>query len=55
MPCSTAQPDHKEGSWARFAAETADSFFAGGYAEAVQARFVDEFEALLPDLPPWGQ
>ena len=46
-------PGHEEASWARFAAETADSFFAGSYDAAAQARLVDEFEALLPDLPPW--
>ncbi len=48
-------PGHEEASWERFASETVDSFLAGTYTETVQARFVDEFEALLPDLPPWGQ
>jgi len=46
-------PGYEEASWASFAAETADSFFTGSYDAATQARLVDEFEALLPDLPPW--
>jgi phosphoglycolate phosphatase-like HAD superfamily hydrolase len=46
-------PGQEEASWARFAAETADDFFAGSYDAAAQTRLVDEFEALLPDLPPW--
>jgi len=46
-------PGHEEASWVRFAAEVADDFFAGRYDAAAQAGFVDEFEALLPELPPW--
>jgi phosphoglycolate phosphatase-like HAD superfamily hydrolase len=46
-------PGHEEASWARFASETADSFFAGSYTEAAKAAYIEEFEALLPEIPPW--
>jgi len=46
-------PGHEEASWARFASETAEGFFAGSYTEAAKAAYIEEFEALLPDLPPW--
>ena len=46
-------PGYEEASWARFAAGIADSFFAGKYTEAAQEAFIEEFEALLPETPPW--
>jgi phosphoglycolate phosphatase-like HAD superfamily hydrolase len=46
-------PGHEEASWARFASETADSFFAGSYTDAAKAAYIKEFEALLPETPPW--
>ncbi len=46
-------PGREEASWARFAAAVADSFFAGGITAAEKAAYIEEFETLLPETPPW--
>ncbi len=46
-------PGREEESWERLCSEALDRFFAGTYAGAYQAVRVAEFEALLPEEPPW--
>jgi phosphoglycolate phosphatase-like HAD superfamily hydrolase len=46
-------PGQEEGSWERFYQEAFDKFIAGDYAGAYEDQVVAEFEALLPDEPPW--
>jgi phosphoglycolate phosphatase-like HAD superfamily hydrolase len=46
-------PGHEEASWERFHHEAFDKFIAGEYAGEYEDKVVGEFEALLPDLPPW--
>jgi len=46
-------PGHEAASWARLRDEAFARFTAGTYAGAYQDALVAEFEALLPDTPPW--
>ena len=46
-------PGHEEVSWERFYKEAFDKFIAGDYDGAYEDQVVAEFEALLPDKPPW--
>jgi len=46
-------PGHEEGSWKRFYEEGVHRFLAGEYAGTYEAELIAEFEALLPDVPPW--
>ena len=46
-------PGHEADSWRRFHDEALGRFLAGTYAGAYQDALVAEFEALLPDTPPW--
>jgi phosphoglycolate phosphatase-like HAD superfamily hydrolase len=46
-------PGHEEASWQRFYEEAAAKFLAGEYAGAYEAALIAEFEAILPDTPPW--
>jgi phosphoglycolate phosphatase-like HAD superfamily hydrolase len=46
-------PGFEEESWKRFYEEAVHAFLAGEYAGAYEARLIAEFEALLPDVPPW--
>ena len=46
-------PGHEEASWKRFNEEAVHRFLAGEYAGEYEATLIDEFEALLPDVPPW--
>lgn len=46
-------PGHEAASWQRFHDEAFDRFLAGTYAGAYEASLIEEFEALLPDVPPW--
>ena len=46
-------PGHEEESWERLFGEALDLFFRGGYAGEYQAARVADFEALLPEQPPW--
>jgi phosphoglycolate phosphatase-like HAD superfamily hydrolase len=46
-------PGHEEASWKRFYDEALHRFLAGQYAGAYEAALINEFEALLPDVPPW--
>jgi phosphoglycolate phosphatase-like HAD superfamily hydrolase len=46
-------PGHEEASWRRFHDEALDRFLSGQYAGEYEAGLIAEFEALLPDTPPW--
>jgi len=46
-------PGHEEKSWQRFFEEGADRFFAGTFAGAYQRELMLEFDAALPESPPW--
>ncbi|MFC1614395.1 HAD family hydrolase [Gemmatimonadota bacterium] len=46
-------PGHEEQSWQRMAEEAFERFTAGTYAGKYEAELIEEFEALLPDTPPW--
>jgi phosphoglycolate phosphatase-like HAD superfamily hydrolase len=46
-------PGHEEAAWQRFSEEAVHRFVAGEYAGAYEAALIAEFEALLPEEPPW--
>jgi len=46
-------PGQEAASWKRFASEACERFFAGTYAGDYERERIAEFEALLPDTPPW--
>ena len=46
-------PGDEEASWERFYRVAFDKFIAGEYAGEYEDQVVAEFEALLPDEPPW--
>ncbi len=46
-------PHHEEQSWQRLLEEGLARFFAGRFAGEFENRMCREFEASLPDAPPW--
>lgn len=46
-------PGHEKESWERFYNEAYDKFLAGEYAGEYAQKLINEFEALLPETPPW--
>ncbi|MFQ5806056.1 MAG: HAD family hydrolase [Phycisphaerae bacterium] len=46
-------PGDEERSWQRFFEEGLDRFLTGKYAESYEQALIGEFEAHLPDKPPW--
>ena len=48
-------PGHEERSWQRFHDDAVHRFLAGEFAGAFAASLIAEFEALLPDRPPWDR
>ena len=46
-------PGHEEESWERFCREGIQRFLNGTYAGGYETDLIREFEALLPDTPPW--
>ncbi len=46
-------PGREEASWQRFHEEGLHKFLEGEYAGAYEAALIAEFEAMLPDVPPW--
>ena len=46
-------PGKEEASWVRFHDEALDKFIAGEYAGDYEAALIEEFDACLPDSPPW--
>jgi len=47
------KPGFEDESWERFFKEALDRFFDGKYAGAYEAELIREFDALLPETPPW--
>jgi phosphoglycolate phosphatase-like HAD superfamily hydrolase len=46
-------PGAEEASWKRFLEEAYDVFLAGEFKGPYQEQLIAEFEALLPETPPW--
>lgn len=46
-------PGHEEASWERLYKEGYDRFLKGTFAGAYEEGLIREFNALLPDTPPW--
>ena len=46
-------PGYEEESWERLVAMGMDKFFNNDYAGAYETELIEEFEALLPESPPW--
>jgi phosphoglycolate phosphatase-like HAD superfamily hydrolase len=46
-------PGAEDASWARLLEEGMDRFFNGAFAGEYQDKLVNEFEAMLPETPPW--
>jgi len=46
-------PGREEDSWQLFHDEAMQRFLSGDYAGGYEAKLVAEFEAILPDTPPW--
>ncbi|MDY6875574.1 MAG: HAD hydrolase-like protein [Chloroflexota bacterium] len=46
-------PGHEEPSWQRFYEDAVPKFLAGEYAGEYETSLIAEFEALLPEVPPW--
>jgi len=47
------KPGQEDESWERFFNEALDRFFEGTYGGEYEAELIREFEALLPETPPW--
>ena len=47
-------PGHEEESWARFLGEGVERFFAGDFDDAYENDLINEFQRLLPSVPPWA-
>ncbi len=48
-------PGGEEESWARLKDEAMDRFFDGRFAGEYQRRLREEFDAVLPEVPPWSE
>jgi len=46
-------PGAEDASWQLFYERAMGKFLAGSYAGGYEAKLIAEFEALLPDTPPW--
>ncbi len=46
-------PGDEEASWQRFYEEAVHKFLAEEYAGSYEAELIEEFEAMLPETPPW--
>ncbi len=46
-------PGHEEESWDRFYNEALDKFFCGTYQDGYEQELIEEFNAHLPEKPPW--
>ena len=47
-------PGREEESWERFYGDAVHKFLAGDYAGDYEAKLIAEFDALLPEVPPWA-
>jgi len=46
-------PGHEEQSWERFYREGIERFFNQTYTGSYETSLIEEFEKLLPEVPPW--
>jgi phosphoglycolate phosphatase-like HAD superfamily hydrolase len=46
-------PGHEEASWQQLYQQVLDRFFSGTYAGKYEAEVIQEFQAYLPEIPPW--
>jgi hypothetical protein len=46
-------PGKEEASWQRFYEEALDKFVSGEYAGEYETALIKEFDAYLPEIPPW--
>jgi len=46
-------PGQEEASWERLYKEALDRFLSGQYTAAYEQQLIDEFQACLPENPPW--
>ena len=46
-------PGEEDASWQRFHEEAIDKFLTGTYTADYEHALIDEFDAHLPELPPW--
>jgi hypothetical protein len=46
-------PGDEAKSWKRFHDEALDKFLNNEYAGAYEQKVITEFDAYLPELPPW--
>ncbi|MGE3315117.1 MAG: HAD family hydrolase [Planctomycetaceae bacterium] len=46
-------PGAEDASWKRFYNESCDRFLSGTYAGEYEAKLIAEFDAYLPEQPPW--
>ena len=46
-------PGYEELSWELFFKEASNKFFEGDYSQKYEAKLVQKFEKLLPNMPPW--
>ena len=53
LPFYPVNPGQEEKSWELFYEEVADAFHDGRYTTEYEAKFIAEFEKLLPEIPPW--
>jgi len=47
------KPGHEEESWEQFYKESFQRFIDGTYGGDYEAKLIAEFEAVLPEIPPW--
>jgi phosphoglycolate phosphatase-like HAD superfamily hydrolase len=47
------KPGQEDESWKRFHDEALDRFLAGEYRGEYEAKLIAEFDAVLPETPPW--
>ena len=47
------RPGHEEESWQAFYEEACDRFLEGTYAADYEKRLIEEFDRMLPEIPPW--
>lgn len=47
-------PGHEEESWERFYSEGYKKFLDGTFSGSYETMLIDEFEKLLPEVPPWN-
>jgi hypothetical protein len=47
------EPGREDASWQRFYEEALPRFFSGSYVGDYMNERIEQFEALLPETPPW--